>query len=948
VLRINEIANSAACKAYFSVADYMIDGQELEAYWHGQAAPMLSLSGRVEKRAFDYLCDNLHPVRGQKLTAAKGERRVGYDFTFSVPKSVSVLHAVGGDGRIADAFRVAVAATMGEVEREMKTRVRKRRADFDRPTGNMVWCDFVHNTSRPIGGYPDPQLHIHAVAFSLTWDDQEGQWKAGQFGDLKKDGPYFQAVFRSRLAAELQGLGYELKAKAGDFEVVGIPARVREEFSRRTAQIDNLADQLGITRPETKAKLGATSREAKKEGQSWESLLVHWAGRLTNDELRAVRDTVEGADLPLAREDRSAEALTYAVSHLTERRSVVDQREVMTEALRFDPTAVSPEAVARELSRPGLIRREQGERTVITTKGVLAEEKALLDFAREGRGRFVPLGIGRVPDATPAMRQQDPRDYWVRGAPVSVSAFHADATKPDTITLSPSPQAADSVVVDRNQNTKPVVSQNSPKPEHNAPGAPPDHFVGADKMIVLSSSPQGNHVPDARKMVLSPSQQLAARHALTSPDRLIVVRGVAGSGKSTMLRAVMPHVRDPWVILAPSVTASRGELRESGFDHAETLAKFLGSKEMQDSVRSGLIVLDEAGMAGMKDVARLTKLADQLNARILLLGDRRQHKSPVRGDVLSLLEDKGIPVIEVAEIKRQAGEYRKAVEALAAGNVAKGFDRLDALGWVKDHSEGHLELVDDYLTALAEGKSALVISPTHAAGDQLNAAIRDRLRADGKLGEDRQFKQLVPLHYTEAQLREARKHPEPDVLLTRFGAYRQDTLALAPGDRIRTTAGVKDVSGKRIDNGTMLTVSGFTDDGIKVRTVSGAERILPEGVGHLAHGYVSTSHASQGRTVDVVLVDMTSQNLPAVSASQLYVSASRGRQKAVLYVDDRDATRQAIHKQDDRPHAVDLVRIRAKKVRSRLRKHLARLREGLSIARDAVMGKQQEVSLERA
>jgi conjugative relaxase-like TrwC/TraI family protein len=229
MLRINEIANSAAAKAYYQAknADYYIDGQELEAYWHGQAAPMLRLSGRVEKRAFDDLCDNLHPVRGQKLTAAKGERRVGYDFTFSVPKSVSVLHAIGGDERIADAFRVAVAATMGEVEREMKTRVRKRKADFDRPTGNMVWCDVVHNTSRPIGRYPDPQLHIHAVAFSLTWDDQEGQWKAGQFGDLKRDGSYFQAVFRSRLALELQALGYELKAKAGDFEVVGIPARVR-------------------------------------------------------------------------------------------------------------------------------------------------------------------------------------------------------------------------------------------------------------------------------------------------------------------------------------------------------------------------------------------------------------------------------------------------------------------------------------------------------------------------------------------------------------------------------------------------------------------------------------------------------------------------------------------------------------------------------------------------
>ncbi|HYH69318.1 MAG TPA: MobF family relaxase, partial [Urbifossiella sp.] len=667
MLRINEIANSAAAKAYFSVADYLIDGQELEAHWHGQAAPLLGLSGRVGKREFDYLCDNLHPTRGQKLTAAKGERRVGYDFTFSVPKSVSVLHAVGWDERITDAFRVAVAATMGEVEREMMTRVRKRRADFDRQTGNMVWCDFVHHTSRPIGGYPDPQLHIHAVAFSLTYDREEEQWKAGQFGNLKKDGPYFQAIFRSRLASELQRLGYELKAKAGDFEVVGIPERVRAEFSRRTAQIDKLADQLGITRPGTKGKLGATSREAKKEGQSWESLVRRWEGRVTEPELDAIRDTVAGADMPLAVEDRSAEALTYAVSHLTERRSVVDQREVMTEALRFDPTAVSPEAVAKELSRPGLIRRERGGRTSLTTRSVVNEEKAVIAFAQEGRGRFVPLGSREWLAASRNLPEVSVNGQFSDRAVAtdwpnskgSPSGFHGfDHPAPTRTDLGTPADFGQSKKEDRGVVAPVMLPQSATSTDL----VQPDHSVGAHKMIKLS-----------------PSQQLVARHVLTSPDRLIVVRGVAGAGKSTMLQAVMPRVRVPWVILAPSVTASRGELRESGFDQAETLAKFLGSKEMQDGVRNGLIVLDEAGMAGMKSVNQLVSVAKEQNARILLLGDRRQHKSPVRGDVLSLLEDKGVPVAEVGEIKRQSGEYRKAVEALAAGQVTKGFDRLDAL-----------------------------------------------------------------------------------------------------------------------------------------------------------------------------------------------------------------------------------------------------------------------------
>ena len=134
------------------------------------------------------------------------ERTVGYDFTFSVPKSVSLLYAMSGDQGIMDAFRGAVAETMREIEAEMKTRVRMGGRDEDRVTGNMVWAEFIHTTSRPVDGLPDPQLHAHVFAFNTTFDDDERRWKAGQFADIKRDTPYFQAAFRVRLANRLQDL----------------------------------------------------------------------------------------------------------------------------------------------------------------------------------------------------------------------------------------------------------------------------------------------------------------------------------------------------------------------------------------------------------------------------------------------------------------------------------------------------------------------------------------------------------------------------------------------------------------------------------------------------------------------------------------------------------------------------------------------------------------------
>ena len=122
-----------------------------------------------------------------------------------------------------------------------------------------------------------------------------------------------------------------------------------------------------------------------------------------------------------------------------------------------------------------------------------------------------------------------------------------------------------------------------------------------------------------------------------------------------------------------------------GSREAETLARFLVDEKLQEEARGGLIVLDEGSLAGAKDVARLSQLADSLDARVLILGDRRQHKSVSRGDMLAMLEDRaGLPVIEVSDIKRQGGEYKRAVEALARGDVATGFKRLDELGWVKE------------------------------------------------------------------------------------------------------------------------------------------------------------------------------------------------------------------------------------------------------------------------
>ena len=199
-------------RATTATGDYYLDGQELAGVWRGEGAKKLGLTGEIERADWDALCDGINPKTGEKLLQRrKDNRTVGYDFNFHVPKSVSVLYAMTKDERILDAFRDAVDSTMQDCEQEMHTRVRKDGKNEDRLTGNMVWGSFVHFTSRPVDGVPDPHLHAHCFVFNTTWDDKEQAWKSGQFRPVLNDAAWFGAVFHARFSRRLAELGLPIE-----------------------------------------------------------------------------------------------------------------------------------------------------------------------------------------------------------------------------------------------------------------------------------------------------------------------------------------------------------------------------------------------------------------------------------------------------------------------------------------------------------------------------------------------------------------------------------------------------------------------------------------------------------------------------------------------------------------------------------------------------------------
>ena len=205
----------------------------------------------------------------------------------------------------------------------MKTRIRQGGRDANRDTGNMVWAEFIHTTSRPVDGVPDPQPHAHCFVFNSTWDAEERRWKAGQFRDLKRDVPYFQAAFRVRLAGKLQDLGFGITRKRDDFEIAGVPASAIKRFSRRTDLIEKTAAERGITDDKRKDTLGAETRKKKNKELTWSELQQQWVKRLTVQERHALQG-VSCRATPHARPvGGERAAVDYALDHSFVREAVV-------------------------------------------------------------------------------------------------------------------------------------------------------------------------------------------------------------------------------------------------------------------------------------------------------------------------------------------------------------------------------------------------------------------------------------------------------------------------------------------------------------------------------------------------------------------------------------------------------------------------------------------------
>ncbi|MEM9128594.1 MAG: AAA family ATPase, partial [Pseudomonadota bacterium] len=344
------------------------------------------------------------------------------------------------------------------------------------------------------------------------------------------------------------------------------------------------------------------------------------------------------------------------------------------------------------------------------------------------------------------------------------------------------------------------------------------------------------------------------------------------------------------------------------------------------------------------------RLADSMNSRVILVGDTRQHSAVSRGDAMRLIENEaGIRPAEIHEVMRQSGDYKRAITAIASGDVLYGFDLLDkqkAIIEQPDAGARYHQLIDEVLAGALD--ETLVVAPTNREAETVTSLMRHELKKRGALGtEDTPCRTLKNLNWTEAQRTDQAQYRDGMVLVfhqrangvaigeqltitglsvdsvplarnragqtvrvpidqpSRFSVFEERTLGIAPGDMIRMKRGSRTKDRKHeLMNGRSYCVKAVRNNG-DIELQNGW--VVDKDFGGFDYGYVTTSYSSQGRTVNRVFVAEDSHSGRAASTEQFYVSASRGRREVKIFTDNKDALKESIQRSAARPSATELM-----------------------------------------
>ena len=834
-------------REHMAVGDYLTQDGKVEMTWQGVGAERLGLAGSCQLAHFENLCAGLHPVSGEKLMVRdKGEnRRVCYFGQVSPPKDVSVLHLVGGDERIGRWWQEAVAETLREMEALTATRVRRAGQNFDRRTGNMVAAVVTHDANRAL----DPQLHTHVCIMNLTYDGTEGRWKSVQPSGFYRHQGYLREVCYNKLAGFMTAAGYELEpGQRLGFAVKGVPPELREMFSKRRREILRQAAASGANSQDELQAIAVRSR-AEKTKATAATLRAGWLAE-AGAHLETLRAVVAAAQGGPAKLDpvTPLDALRSAEAHVFERKSVVDDRLLLREALIAGRGQVSLDALKRVMAgreRYGELVRVDEE---IASREGLESEREFTGWANTQVKRRAALG--KVPRGSTLAKDQAAAVRDLLGSTSGVVILQGDAGTGKTTCLK-------TVVAGIEQAGGRVF------------GCAPSS--GAADVLRRELTPEADTL-----------QQLLANEAMQQATRgRVLIVDEAGLVSVRQMRDLcrLAARNDNWLLLV-------GDIKQHASIEAGDALRCL-----QEFARVPVFHLTEirrqVDPAYRKAVARLAR-GDAFGAfnefnrlgAVYEMPDESGLWQEAAADYVRTVRA-GKSCLAISPVWAEIREFTAAVRAqLRLAGVLTGTEHavttVEALKWTQE-----------------ERRRAQNYRPG------------DVLTFHRSWGRFRKFDTAAVVRQEGRQLvlrdPENREQWVDPRQASGFEVGTTNEISLAVGDRLLIRANVKPAD---LRNGDLVEVAAIGQDG-EIALKDG--RVLPAWFRGFTHGYAATSHASQGKTVDRGILLMAEAGIAAGDLKQAYVSNSRFRESQVIFTSDKAAARDAMMRLADRKLALEMV-----------------------------------------
>ncbi|MGO9791380.1 MAG: MobF family relaxase [Solirubrobacteraceae bacterium] len=766
----------------------------------------------------------------------RGTRRVvaGYDYTFSVPKSVSALWAVAdaaSQARIVDAHHAAVAEVLALMEREVAaTRVGHNGVAQVATRGLIATC-YDHYDSRAA----DPQLHTHVVIANKV-QGQDGKWRAldgrPMHAAVVALSEHYNALLADQLTRSL-GVTFEQRNRGADrnpaWEIAGVPEELLGEFSSRSAAIDAEKDKL----------IAAYLAENGHQPNTTTILRLRQQATLST----------------------RPEKTLYSLAQLTGQ-----WRRRAGSVLGQDAPTWTEHLLAAGEPSP-LIRAKDVTLDEVTAIGQVVVEQVQAKRSTWGRWNLYAQ----------ACRQTMGLRFAATTDRETLVGLIADAAEAASLRLTPPELTVAPAAFTRADGSSVF------RPRHATLYTSAALLAAEDRLLDLARTPTGPALEakvlvgvtagrDERGRVLSADQQNVVERIATSGRTLDLLVGPAGAGKTLALGAL----RRAWersygpesvIGLAPSAAAAEVLAGDIGIA-TENTAKWVHehTHDRWNLAAGQLVIVDEASLAGTATLELLATHAAQAGAKLLLAGDWAQLAAIDAGGAFGMLvrdrnnQPDSDPAPELTDVRRFQSEWEKAASLRLRQGDSDAIDLYDQHGRILDGE--HDQILDAAYHAwqadTTAGRASILIAET----SETVTALNNRARTDRVLAG-----QVSP-----------------------GGVGLHDGTVAGQGDTIVTRQNDRRLITGRgwVKNGEEWTVlHAHADGSLTVRRPGARGRrgrvTLPAGyvAEHVELGYAITAHRAQGATVDTAHLLVHSSSM---TREAFYVAMTRGRQTNTAYV----------------------------------------------------------------